>query len=109
MYSHSIFGPSYQCGLFLYFPPNVVPSSVVQADLQRVKAIATVRDTAASVIIEQIYHNSSAHAAGDAVYIYPLYEGAAVCDFEVEIDGRKVTGQVKEKEGKEHDELVRMR
>ena len=34
----------------------------------------------------------------EAVYVFPLDEGAAVCGFEAMIDGRLVVGEVKERE-----------
>ncbi|TPX65971.1 hypothetical protein SpCBS45565_g04775 [Spizellomyces sp. 'palustris'] len=73
------------------------------AKLTHVNAVATVRDSVASVLVEQRYCNSFNEAAADAVYIFPLYEEAAVCDFEVEIDGRKARGEVKEKEEAKRD------
>ncbi|KNC99654.1 uncharacterized protein SPPG_05035 [Spizellomyces punctatus DAOM BR117] len=93
-----------RCGLYLQISGGVDPQPQPQtAKLTYVNAVATVRDSVASVLVEQSYQNSFNEAAVDAVYIFPLYEGAAVCDFEVEIDGRKARGEVKEKEEAKKD------
>ena len=49
------------------------------------------------VTITQTYKNVEEKDTIEAQYKFPIYEGAAVCEFEAEIDGqRKVKGIVKE-------------
>jgi Ca-activated chloride channel homolog len=49
------------------------------------------------VVITQRYVNREATPI-EAVYVFPLDEGAAVCGFEATIDGTLVVGEVKERE-----------
>jgi Ca-activated chloride channel family protein len=56
----------------------------------------------ARVAVTQRYVNRETHPI-EAVYVFPLDEGAAVCGFEAIIDGTLVVGEVKER-----DEAFRM-
>ena len=47
------------------------------------------------VTIIQTYKNVEKNTI-EAQYKFPIYEAAAVCGFEAEIDGRKIKGVVKE-------------
>ncbi|KAJ3278701.1 hypothetical protein HK104_002099 [Borealophlyctis nickersoniae] len=78
------------------------------APLQHVHANARVLDTAVRVDITQTFVNPCEHPI-DAKYIFPLYEGAAVCAFEAEIDGKRILGKLQEKEEalKTYDEAVK--
>jgi Ca-activated chloride channel family protein len=62
-----------------------------------VTARAEIRDYACRVVLSQRYRNDEDQPI-EAVYKFPLDEGAAVCGFEVEIDGRVITGRVEERE-----------
>ena len=48
----------------------------------------------ARVTVSQRYVNRESHPI-EAVYLFPLDEGAAVCGFEAVIDGTLVVGEVK--------------
>lgn len=48
-------------------------------------------------MVSQLYQNQEAYAI-EAVYIFPLDNRSAICDFEVEINGAVTKGIVQEKE-----------
>jgi Ca-activated chloride channel family protein len=58
---------------------------------------AQIRDYGARVVVSQRYRNDESQPI-EAVYKFPLDEGAAVCGFEATIDGRHVVGRVEERE-----------
>jgi hypothetical protein len=51
----------------------------------------------ARVAVSQRYVNREAQPI-EAVYVFPLDEGAAVCGFEAIVDGTLVVGEIKERE-----------
>ncbi len=65
--------------------------------LRGVAVEARLRDLATEVTITQRYHNSEEHPI-EAVYVFPLEEGAAVCGFEAWIGKVHVVGTVKERD-----------
>jgi len=65
--------------------------------LRGVAVEARLRDLATEVTITQRYHNAEAHPI-EAVYVFPLEEGAAVCGFEAWIGDVHVVGAVKERD-----------
>ena len=65
--------------------------------LAGVAITADVRGLCAKVTVAQRYINREAQPI-EAVYVFPLDEGAAVCGFEAIIDGTLVVGEVKERE-----------
>lgn len=58
---------------------------------------AEVKDFASRVVMTQRYRNAESQPI-EAVYVFPLEEGAAVCGFEAVIDSVHVVGEVKERE-----------
>jgi hypothetical protein len=68
---------------------------------------AEVRDFASRVVMTQRYRNGESQPI-EAVYVFPLEEGAAVSGFEAIIDGVHVVGQVREREKafEEYDEAL---
>jgi Ca-activated chloride channel family protein len=58
---------------------------------------ALLKDFSARVVVSQRYQNREERPI-EAVYVFPLEEGAAVCGFEAVIDGVRVVGEVQEKE-----------
>jgi Ca-activated chloride channel family protein len=62
-----------------------------------VEARAEIRDYGCRLVLSQRFRNDEDQPI-EAVYKFPLEEGAAVCGFEVEIDGRLVRGRVEERE-----------
>jgi hypothetical protein len=58
---------------------------------------AEVRDFASRVVMTQRYRNTESQPI-EAVYVFPLEEGAAVSGFEAIIDGVHVVGEVRERE-----------
>jgi Ca-activated chloride channel family protein len=65
--------------------------------LAGVAVTADVSGLCAKVTVAQRYINREAQPI-EAVYVFPLDEGAAVCGFEAIIDGTLVVGEVKERE-----------
>jgi hypothetical protein len=62
-----------------------------------VKIEAEVKDFASRVVMTQRYRNAE-EGPIEAVYVFPLEEGAAVSGFEAIIDGLHVVGEVQERE-----------
>ncbi|RGB40839.1 von Willebrand factor type A domain-containing protein [Rhizophagus diaphanus] len=86
----------------------VVERELKPIPLQNVAVEATIVDMIAEVTISQTYKNVEKNTI-EALYKFPIYEAAAVCGFEAEIDGqRKVKGIVKESKeaAKEYTEAV---
>jgi hypothetical protein len=69
----------------------------VAVPLVGVSIAADVRSLCARVTVTQRYVNREPVPV-EAVYLFPLDEGAAVCGFEALIDGTLVVGEVKERE-----------
>jgi hypothetical protein len=65
--------------------------------LEGVSVEAHLKDFAAKVTLSQRYVNRESHPI-EAVYVFPLDEGAAVCSFEAVVDAVRVTGQAMERE-----------
>ena len=65
--------------------------------LAGVSVDAEISSFCARVVVAQRYVNRESHPI-EAVYVFPLDEGAAVCGFEAIIDGTLVVGEVKERE-----------
>ncbi|MCS6783520.1 MAG: VIT domain-containing protein, partial [Gloeomargarita sp. SKYG98] len=57
----------------------------------------TIRDIGAQVTVSQHFQNVESQPI-EAVYSFPLPEGAAICGFEVRLGERVITGRVEEKE-----------
>jgi len=75
--------------VWIYKPERYVP-------LQSVHVEAVIVDATAEVKITQRYINTLAFPI-EANYIFPLDEHAAVCEFEAEINGKRIIGIAKEK------------
>src|SRR4051812_20655993 len=69
----------------------------VDVPLAGVSVDAEISSFCARVAVSQRYVNRESHPI-EAVYVFPLDEGAAVCGFEAVIDGTLVVGEVKERE-----------
>ncbi|MCG3192423.1 MAG: hypothetical protein DIJKHBIC_01670 [Thermoanaerobaculia bacterium] len=65
--------------------------------LEGVRVEAKIRDLAVRQVITQRYRNTEAQPV-EAVYVFPLDEGAAVCGFEAVVGGVVVTGEIHERE-----------
>jgi hypothetical protein len=65
--------------------------------LDGVSVEAEIKEFCSRVTISQRYRNRETDPI-EAVYVFPLEEGAAVCGFEAIINGVHVVGQVKERE-----------
>ena len=85
-------------------PEQLVPtrSGLFAADashvaLAGVSVDAEISSFCARVVVTQRYVNREAQPI-EAVYVFPLDEGAAVCGFEAIVDGTLVVGEVKERE-----------
>lgn len=78
-------------------PSGLLSTEGTPVPLVGVSAKAEIRDYACRVVLSQRFRNDEKQPI-EAVYRFPLDEGAAVCGFEVEIDGRVVKGRVEERE-----------
>jgi hypothetical protein len=65
--------------------------------LEGVSVEATIKDFCSRVTLTQRYRNQEAKPV-EAVYVFPLEDGAAVCGFEALIDDVHVVGEVQERE-----------
>ena len=81
----------------LTVPSGLVSREGAPVPLLGVVARAEIRDYACRVLLSQRFRNDEDRPI-EAVYKFPLDEGAAVCGFEIEIDGRRITGRVEERE-----------
>ena len=72
-------------------------ADAAQVALAGVSVEAEISSFCARVAVSQRYVNRESHPI-EAVYLFPLEEGAAVCGFEAIIDGTLVVGEVKERE-----------
>src|SRR5262245_29655267 len=78
----------------------IIPRSAEEpapVPLEGVRIEATIRDYCARVTVSQRYKNTETKPL-EAVYVFPLDEGAAVCGFEAVIGDAHVVGHVKERE-----------
>lgn len=75
-------------------PRGVVAGAAPTIPLTGVAVRAQVTSTASRVTVSQSYRNTEPQPL-EAVYVFPLEEGSAVCGFAVTIDGRRLTGRVK--------------
>ena len=78
-------------------PSGLLTTDGVEVPLVGVSVRAEIRDYACRVVLSQRFRNDETQPI-EAVYKFPLDEGAAVCGFEVEIDGRVIRGRVEERE-----------
>ena len=81
----------------LTVPSGLVSREGAPVPLVGVVARAEIRDYGCRLVLSQRFRNDEDRPI-EAVYKFPLDEGAAVCGFEVEIDGRRITGRVEERE-----------
>jgi hypothetical protein len=86
--------PAAPSGLLIVPRAGETPAPI---PLEGVRVEARIRDFCARVTVSQRYRNTE-DAPLEAVYVFPLDEGAAVCGFEALIDGTHVVGRVKERE-----------
>ena len=65
--------------------------------LQGVRVTAEISGAASRVVMAQRYRNAEAVLV-EAVYVFPLSEGAALCGLLIETAGRRINGRVLERE-----------
>lgn len=82
------------CGLVIERDGSI---ETVSVPLTGVSGEVRIIDLVAQVCIEQRYVNRETNPI-EAVYKFPLDEGAGVCRFTAEVDGRLIEGVVKETE-----------
>lgn len=76
---------------------GLLANGEIPVPLAGVSVTADVRSLCARVTVTQRFINHERQPI-EAVYVFPLDEGAAVCGFEAVIDGMLVVGEVKERE-----------
>ncbi len=69
----------------------------VRIPLKDIRIEVDVKDVAAMTTITQVYQNRETRVI-EAVYCFPVEEGAAVCGFEIETDGQIIKGVAEERE-----------
>ena len=86
---------------------GLITAGDVQVALDGVAIVAEISSFCARVTVTQRYVNRETQPI-EAVYVFPLDEGAAVCGFQALIDGTLVVGEVKEREDafKQYDEAI---
>jgi hypothetical protein len=79
----------------------------VSVPLAGVSIAAEIANLCAQVTVTQRYVNRESNPI-EAVYVFPLDQGAAVCGFEAVIDGTPVVGEVKDRESafEAYDEAI---
>ncbi|XP_046436817.1 von Willebrand factor A domain-containing protein 5A-like [Daphnia pulex] len=87
-----------RCGLLI----ECADREHIQLPLTGVSVVAEIIDLVAKVSIEQRYVNRENHPI-EAIYLFPVDEGAGVCHFTAEVDGRSIEGVVKETEEARND------
>ncbi|EFK09617.1 von Willebrand factor type A domain protein [delta proteobacterium NaphS2] len=65
--------------------------------LAGVRVTGSIAGQGARITVSQRFRNEEKHAV-EAVYKFPLPEGAAVCGFSVEKEGTRISGQVEERD-----------
>jgi Ca-activated chloride channel family protein len=75
----------------------IIKDSNAQIPLCGVKIEATLHGLCARVEVTHRYRNTESRAV-EAVYVFPLEEGAAVCGFEAQVGDRRIVGEVEEKD-----------
>jgi Ca-activated chloride channel family protein len=88
-----MFDPSTMTGAGLFTPGD----TRVTVPLTGISIDADILSFYAKVVVSQRYVNREATPI-EAVYVFPLDEGAAVCGFEAIVDGTLVVGEVFERE-----------
>jgi Ca-activated chloride channel family protein len=81
----------------LTVPSGLTSREGAPVPLVGVTVEAEIRDYACRVVVSQRFRNDEDQPI-EAVYKFALDEGAAVCGFEAEVDGRHVAGRVEERE-----------
>jgi Ca-activated chloride channel family protein len=76
---------------------GLLTKECVSVPLLGVKVEGDILGRGARVRVSQRFRNNDEKAI-EAVYKFPLPEGAAICGFSANIDGKVVTGQVEERE-----------
>ena len=86
---------------------GLITAEHAQVALDGVAIAAEISSFCARVTVTQRYVNRETQPI-EAVYVFPLDEGAAVCGFQALIDGTLVVGEVKEREDafKQYDEAI---
>lgn len=90
-------------GLLLPKDESLIPLAIKH---QRVDI--DIKDGVADVRIEQVFKNSVSRDL-EAVYVFPLPPGASVADFAMYIDGKRVSGELleKDKARRTYEDIVR--
>ncbi|MCC7491837.1 MAG: VWA domain-containing protein [Fimbriimonadaceae bacterium] len=73
--------------------PWVVPPGTLPLACSRQQVTASLRDGAATVVVEQTFHNQFNHRL-EGTFLFPLPEGAAVSDFAMSINGQLISAEL---------------
>ena len=84
---------TYQAQYGLLFANEVEEPVLMSVPLTGVRIEAKVEGHCSRVTVVQAYENRESVPI-EAVYVFPLEEGSAVCAFSVTVDGRRIEGKV---------------
>ena len=92
------------CGLVFELKENEISAAdgCVPVPLKNVHIDAKVVDFISEINVMQTYVNLESHPI-EAIYVFPVEEEAAVISFEAEVDNRKISTQIKEKQQARND------
>ena len=100
------------CGLIFYLKDLQISSEeeAIPVPLKSVNVNTRIIDFVSEIKVIQTYVNVESNPI-EAVYFFPVEEEASVISFEAEVDDRKISTQIKEKEQarKDYDEAVNNR
>jgi len=92
VFLHSIAGPVLASGMLIPGDSSVPPLAIKH---QRVNI--SIKDGTATVALEQVFQNS-VNRDLEATYIFPLPENASIADFAMYIGGKRMSGELVEKD-----------
>ncbi|EUC40488.1 hypothetical protein COCMIDRAFT_41192 [Bipolaris oryzae ATCC 44560] len=97
--STSLFGPTHICGLYYLVRSDEWNTKKHFVPQVKLEAKATILATTSKTVLTQTFANPSTEKAiKECRYTFPLYDGVSVVRFTCHVGGRKIVGEVKERE-----------
>jgi Ca-activated chloride channel family protein len=99
-------GPAYADGIIIIDPP--VPEVPPYLTVKYHHVTVTIGDQIATTHVDQVFVNESRRQL-EGTYTFPLPEGAAITDFSMWVDGKRLSGQILPADEARHiyEEIVR--
>lgn len=104
-------GNSYADGIIIPDPPPHVPiTEVPNLTIKYHRVRVTIENQVATTHVDQVFVNEAPYAM-EGTYIFPLPEEAAISEFSLWVDGKKLEGQIldKDKARRIYEDIVRRR